>query len=480
MLHLYRLKNLNTLSLELVVNFKTLFRNVSLVLLTTLPLLLGVVSSGCDASNSEKTPEEFHTDKLEVLWEIWEILQEEFVEREFLDPKRLTAGAISAMKMVADETDGATGFPAYDPPDTVPIDLIPIWDKWVSLMGPNKENNLRLNSDTLINHAIAGFLSELADPYTQYIPQSEFKVTHSNLEGEYQGIGAEIYLKGTDFILNPLPNSPAELAGIMPGDELIWVNGEQINGWTLIELVSKVRGPKGTNVNLGILRAGLEGPNEIGVTRGRIKMESVYWKLTDDQIAYIQLRAFYANSDETLSGVLNEIQERGATGLVLDLRNNPGGYLETVSRITSEFLSEGIVAYEKGPDGKETNWKIKGGGKALDIPMVILVNELSASASEVLTGALQDYGRAVIIGTRTYGKGSVNRLQKLSNGGGLYYTYARWYTPKGRLIEGKGLDPDVMVSQDGQIIGTPEDPQLNSGLDTLRRKIQASPELSLD
>ena len=264
----------------------------------------------------------------------------------------------------------------------------------------------------------------------------------------------------------------------------------------MVELVSKVRGPKGTVVTLGIIRSETRTPIEIEVKRGRIQMESVYWSLTDDKIAYVQLRAFYANSDEALSEVLNEIQLRDAKGIVLDLRNNPGGYLETVSRITSEFVSEGLVAYEKGPDGKKTDWKIKGKGQALDIPMVIIVNGFSASASEVLTGALQDNGRATIVGTRTYGKGSVNRLKELSDGGALYYTYARWYTPKGRLIEGKGLDPDVIVNVADPSLGDisnnsametpefrsvfpseginrpPEDLQLNSALDTLRNVIQ--------
>ena len=481
---------------RIVPGFRRSIRNISLVMLATLSLALGVIASGCSFYIPEKNPEVFYSEKLTVLWEIWEILQEEFVEKDSLDPEKLASGAISAMDALSEEIDGASGIRDYDPPRTVPTELIPIWKKWVSLPGWTKENGQSLDPDLMVHHVIAGFLSELNDPYTQYISPSNFKVAHSNLAGEYQGIGAEIYLKENSFIMNPLPNSPAASAGLSPGDVLISVNGENIEGWGLVELVSKVRGPKGTVVTLGIIRSETPTPIEIEVKRGRIKMESVYWGLTDDKIAYVQLRAFYANSDEALSEVLNEIQSREAKGIVLDLRNNPGGYLETVSRITSEFVSDGLVAYEKGPDGKKTDWKIKGKGQALDIPMVIIVNELSASASEVLTGALQDSGRATIVGTRTYGKGSVNRLKELSDGGALYYTYARWYTPKGRLIEGKGLVPDVVVNLPDPSLGDissnsdmeipefhsvfpteeitqiPEDPQLNSALDTLRNMIQ--------
>ncbi len=479
-----------------VPKLRSVLRNLSVTVLAMVFLSSGVMLSGCNFYNSEKNPEVFYSEKLTVLWEIWEILQDEFVEKDLLDPERLSLGAIAGMDAFSEEFNGTSGIHVYEPPRTVPAELSPIWKKWVSLSGWTKENGQSLDPDLLLHHVITGFLSELNDPYTQYIPPSNFKVAHSNLEGEYQGIGAEIYFRGTSFLINPLPNSPAASAGLAPGDVLISVNGENIEGWGLIELVSKVRGPEGTVVTLGIIRSNAAIPIEIEVKRGRITMESVYWSLTEDKIAYVKLRAFYANSDEALSAVLNEIQVRKARGIILDLRNNPGGYLETVSRITSEFLSDGLVAYEKGPDGKKKDWKIKGKGQALDIPLVIIVNGFSASASEVLTGALQDNGRATIVGTRTYGKGSVNRLKELSDGGALYYTYARWYTPKGRLIEGKGLDPDVIVTLEPdsfgdipknptmeipepqtifpseEIVGIPDDLQWKSALDTLRNMIQ--------
>lgn len=441
-------------------------------------IFLGIVVNGCNPNNPGNVPESLQTDELETLWEIWDILQQEFVGKESLNNKNLNSGALSVMNSFAEQTgiliDSGRVPPIYRPPSSVPAELKPIWEKWIAILETALVNGKTVQSEILVDQIIAGFLHELDDPYTQYIPPNQFNITRSNLEGEYQGIGAEIYFHGDNFIINPMPNSPAERAGIMPGDVLLSVNGENVQMWSLIQLVSRVRGTKGTKVLLGILRSGSNQPLEIEVERGRITLESVYWKFTANKIAYVRLGGFYANSDEFFSKVLKDILDADAAGLVLDLRNNPGGYLETVSKITSEFISEGLVAYEKGPDGKKTEWRIKGRGQALDIPLVILVNEFSASASEVLTGALQDSGRAVVVGSRTYGKGSVNRLKKLSNGGGLYYTYARWYTPKGRLIEGKGLEPDVFVKNTDTIIGSEEDIPLNRAIEILQSQIDRS------
>ena len=192
--------------------------------------------------------------------------------------------------------------------------------------------------------------------------------------------------------------------------------------------------------------------------------------MTADKYAYLNLRYFYKNSDESLIETIEDISQLGARGIILDLRDNPGGLLTTVVTIASQFLEDGVVVYEVDGYGDRKNWEVESDGVAKDIPMVVLVNQFSASASEVLSGALQDHERALVVGTTTYGKGSVSRLKPLSDGGGLYYTYGRWYTPNGRLIEGNGLEPDVVVPQGPGVQG---DQQLEKALELLGKLVSS-------
>jgi len=362
----------------------------------------------------------------------------------------------------------------YKTPRGAPKELEPFWEIWARLFETAYQEGQTINADAIAEAAIVRMLEEIDDPYTKYIPPKIYETSKTQFQGQYEGIGAEIYKRGDSFLLNPLPNSPAESAGLKPGDTLVTVDGQSIIGWTLYETVNRVRGRKGTMITLGIRHLGSEDVRQIVVLRGLIMIDSVHWNMTNDNIAYVRLRAFYGNSDEALEEVLKKIATQNARGLVLDLRDNPGGYLTTVSNITSHFLDTGLIAYEKEVNGKRTDWKVAKGGLAGSIPMVVLVNEFSASASEVLAGALQDHGRAPIIGTNTLGKGSVNKIIDLTNGGGLAYTYSRWYTPNGRQIEGKGLQPDILVLGEPTHVQAQGDRQLERALHEIEKEISLS------
>ena len=251
-------------------------------------------------------------------------------------------------------------------------------------------------------------------------------------------------------IVKPIPGGPAEAAGIRPGDIIIEADGESLEGMSLLEAVSKVRGPKGSTVELLIKHLGALDPVLIAVVRDKIPLVSVRLRSQpEDRFAHIRIEQFYPTTPDDLRETVLQAVEAGAEGIILDVRNNDGGTLDSVVGIASLFLKpeNDLVLYVEKGDGTRQNWPVRDGMQiATDVPMVMLINERSASSSEVLAGALQDHGRATIIGEQSFGKGSVNILRPLSNGGGLYITIAHWHTPLGRLIHGEGITPDIEVT----------------------------------
>jgi len=303
-------------------------------------------------------------------------------------------------------------------------------------------NQDKLDADTLSQAAIEGMVEALDDPYTIYLDAETYQLGLSNLEGKFEGIGAYVGVEdGQLIIITPVADSPAAKAGIRAGDVILEINGSPTSEISLAEAVLSVRGPKGTTVSLLILHQGETKPEEIEIVRTEIELSSVHFKMRGD-IAYINITDFSERTNEELSPVLQTIAQEAAIGIILDLRNNLGGLLQTVIDVAGRFLEEGIVVNVIDNQGKLTASAVKPGGATTDLPLVVLVNNYSASGSEVLAGALQDYNRATIAGTRTYGKGSVNILHRLSDGSGLYIATAYWLTPNGRPIEGKGIDPD--------------------------------------
>jgi len=307
-----------------------------------------------------------------------------------------------------------------------------------------------LDASQLSQAAIRGMVEALDDPYTVYLDAETYQLSLSSLEGKFEGIGAEVAVRDEQLvIIAPIADSPADRAGIKAGDSILEIDGKPTSGMSLVEAVLLVRGPKGTSVRLLILHQGETEPEGIDIVRAEIELTSVRFEMRQD-IAYINITHFSEGTDAELSPVLDSITAEAATGIILDLRSNPGGVLTAVVDVAGHFLKEGVVVDIVDNQGNHTVITVNGEGATTDLPLVVLVDSYSASGSEVLAGALQDYGLATIAGTTTFGKGSVNVLHQLEDGSGLYITTARWLTPSGHLIEGEGIDPDYELELEGE------------------------------
>lgn len=297
----------------------------------------------------------------------------------------------------------------------------------------------------LVQGAIRGMLSTL-DPHSAYMTPEMYKEMQVETKGEFGGVGIQIGVKENRLaVIAPIEGTPAYRAGIKAGDYITKVNDETTKDLTLMDAVQKMRGPKGTKVNLTIQRDGTPDPMQFTLVRDTIKIESVKSKVMEN-IGYVRLTQFQEATGRDLSRVLKQFKEQKLQSTILDLRNNPGGLLTAAVEVSEQFLPNGkLVVYTKGRESKKDEWFAKGRDQMEDAPMIILVNEGSASASEIVAGALQDYGRAVIVGTTSFGKGSVQTILPLGDGSGLRLTTAKYYTPKGRSIQSTGITPDIVV-----------------------------------
>ncbi|HEV2173741.1 MAG TPA: S41 family peptidase, partial [Nitrospira sp.] len=297
----------------------------------------------------------------------------------------------------------------------------------------------------LVQGAIRGMLSTL-DPHSAYMTPEMYKEMQVETKGEFGGVGIQIGVKENRLaVIAPIDGTPAQRAGIKAGDYITKVNEESTKDLTLMDAVQKMRGPKGTKVNLTIQRDGANDPLQFTLVRDTIKIESVKSKVLDN-IGYVKLTQFQEATGRDLGRVLKQFKDQKVQSTILDLRNNPGGLLTAAVEVSEQFLPNGkLVVYTKGRESKKDEWFAKGKDQMDDSPMIILVNEGSASASEIVAGALQDYGRAVIVGTTSFGKGSVQTILPLGDGSGLRLTTAKYYTPKGRSIQSTGITPDIVV-----------------------------------
>lgn len=356
-------------------------------------------------------------------------------------------------------------------PEGVPEDLSTLWEVWTIV---NREHVDRLDFDTedFNEEAIRGLIRAIGDPHTNYVPPEAFQIENEDIYGSFEGIGANVQMRpdGKLFIVAPVEGGPAEKAGLRPGDLVLAVDGKSIEGLSLLEAVNEIRGPKGSEVVLLILRLGAAEEEEVAVVRDTIDLPSVLVRSReDDRFAHIRLTTFYQDTPRNLADAVQDELDRGAEGLILDVRDNPGGLLGSVIDVVSLFIEDGVVMYEVNGSGQRSDHRARNAGRFADVPMVLLTNEGSASASEILAGALQDYKRAEVVGATTFGKGSVGLLRQLSNGGGLYLTFAKWYTPRGRLIEGNGIEPDHEVtSRDRQ---KAETSQFEKAVEVLEQKV---------
>lgn len=357
------------------------------VILIVLAVLSLILSFGAGCALGAKTPEEAGLGKVE---EVWNIVFQDYVERDKLDANALREGAIE------------------------------------------------------------GMLEALNDPYSTYLDAETYQLSLSNLEGKFEGIGARVTVKEEQLIVvAPIEDTPAEKAGIKAGDIILEISGESAQGLTLEEAVLKIRGPKGTPVRLLVLHQGETEAEEIEIIRDEIEVPSIHFEMKGD-IAYIRISEFSRRTSEELAPFVESIVEEAVTGIILDLRSNLGGVLQETVDVAGYFLREGVVVRMVDNRGQETHSVVEASQLTTDLPMVVLVDSFTASGGEVLAGALQDYDRAIVAGSKTFGKGSVNILRQLGDGSGLYITTARWLTPKGRPIEGEGIAPDYELELNGE------------------------------
>lgn len=319
--------------------------------------------------------------------------------------------------------------------------------------------------------AIRGAVGTLKDPYTGFLDPKQAAIERENMTGSFEGIGAVVDMRnGRLVIVEVMEGQPAEKAGLKSGDIVLEVDGVPIEGMSLIEAVSLIRGPKGTPVTLTILREGEPAPFEVTIIRERIELPTVKYEMMDG-VAYIKLREFNDVAADRVHQALQELLAQNPKGIIFDLRGNPGGWLIAAVRIAGEFLPEGkVVLVERRKDGSEEVYKAEAGGLATDpdLPLVILVNGRTASASEIVAGAVQDHDRGVLVGEKTLGKGSVQYPYTLSDGSELRVTVARWFTPSGRQIHGKGIEPDIEVPITEEDIQAGRDPQLDKALELIK------------
>ena len=305
----------------------------------------------------------------------------------------------------------------------------------------------------LIANAINGMLSSL-DPHSSYMPPDDFKDMQVQTRGEFGGLGIEVTMEG-DFIkvVTPIDDTPAYKAGVLAGDLITHLDGEEVAGLTLAEAVDKMRGPVNTDIIITVRREGADAPIDITITRDIVRIQSVKWEEQGDDVGYIRISQFNERTFDGVERALNELtKEIGADkvkGFVLDLRNNPGGLLDQAISVSDAFLERGEIVSTRGREESETRrYGASAGDDASGKPVIVLINGGSASASEIVAGALQDHRRATVVGTQSFGKGSVQTIIPLGSNGAIRLTTARYYTPSGRSIQAKGIEPDLEVIQE--------------------------------
>ncbi len=378
------------------------------------------------------------------------------------------------------------------PAQTGKVDFSLMWTVMQKLSSTYYDKTV-IDPQKFLDGAIEGMVNSLNDPYTMYLPAVKNNDFKQGLAGKFEGIGAELSMKDKQVIvMAPLDGSPAQKAGIRSGDAIIKVNSDYTNGWSLAQTVDKIRGPKGTEVTLAVLHKSDSQPKEIKIVRDTITVKSVtsWTKSIKDieevnkkagalsgslntRVVYVRLSQFgdgthteWENMAKKISAQLKA--DKDIRGVVFDLRNNPGGYLNDAVLIASEFIPDGVVVSQEDRNADKTDYKVTGRGLLFDVPLVVLINKGSASASEIVAGALQDHKRATLVGETSFGKGTIQEAEDLGGGAGLHVTIAKWLTPNGSWIHKKGLTPDVKVELDSK--DQTHDLQLEAAIEELIKK----------
>ena len=347
--------------------------------------------------------------------------------------------------------------------------LAEVWD----LLQREHIDAASLDPSVAADGAIRGMMDSIDDPHASYLDSDQYSMMRQDIQGFFEGIGAEVGVRNGLFtIVSPIPDTPAEEAGIRSGDVILEIDGQTTNGMELFDVINLIRGEQGTTVKLLVRRDRTGEAEEIDIVRGVIPLESVRLTMLVGRIGHLRITSFTGTTKEELQEALLRFHRSRGLGLIVDVRNNPGGLLSAVVEATSEFIDEGLVLYQLDGKGDRRDWNADSGGMALDVPMVVLINNGSASASEVFAGAIMHHGRAETVGVRTFGKGSVNNLWPLFDGSAVNFTIGRWYTPEGQLIEGEGISPDIIqeASEDDS-----DDVQLDFAIDRLTKIIASYP-----
>ena len=357
------------------------------------------------------------------------------------------------------------------PIDKTKLDFNLFWDVWDTLESKYYDQG-KLDSRKMVYGAIEGMVAAVGDPYTVFLPPSENKIANEDLSGSFEGVGIQIGFKGTQLsVMAPLPGSPAEKVGVKAGDAIVGIKDTEAgvdmltSGISLTEAVKVIRGKEGTKVTLYITRDGKTEVTPYEITRAKVDVPSVILSYADkgEKVARIQLLKFGEETGKEWNEAVGKIAAKpDLKGVILDLRNNPGGYLEMAVDLAGEFVKTGsVVTIEERASGDRKEYKTARAGKLLNTPLVVLINGGSASASEILAGALKDYNRAKLVGEKSFGKGSIQEPLDFDAGSGLHITVAKWLTPKGFWVNGTGLEPDVKIVLDEKV---KEDNQIQEAL----------------
>ena len=349
------------------------------------------------------------------------------------------------------------------------LDFATFWKVWSLIR--EKYVDQPVSDQDLYYGALQGLLYGLKDPYSTYFTPKMAEEFDQEMAGTFFGIGAEIGLNedGQIVIIAPLPDTPASNAGVMAGDRILTIDGEDTTGMYVSTAVSKIRGEKDTSVSLQLIAPGAAEPRTVSITRGEIELKSVKWEVRPDNIGVIEVNIFNEDTESLFAQAAEEMRKANVKGIVLDLRNNPGGYLDGATNLAGYWIGSQTAVLEE-VRGQQVSLPASGDARFAKTPTVVLVNGGSASASEILAGALQDYGNATVIGEQTFGKGSVQEYQYLDDGSAVKITVARWLTPKGRSIDGEGIAPDQTVTFSVDDYHANKDPQLDAAFSFLAQK----------
>ena len=441
-----------------------------IAVLAVIPALLA-----CSSSADSEDP----SDGLALVWEAWEQISQSYAGSGALDADVVVSGA---MRRVLDVVDVAPypflteiGRMRGQPPSHVPGELADLW----RAVAKHKEANPEFDPSTVAEAAVAGMLDGLGDPSAVFLTASEYPLAkeslENSLEGSYLGIGARVVSQDGQIVLFPFPSSPAENAGIEPGDILVAVAGEPVEGQGIQEVVERVAGPEGTKVALQVLRFGEPDPIEIEVFRGPIELPSVASQLIPGGIGYMRISRFRDNTGEQVLSELESLNRFDLLALIIDIRANPGGSPEAAKETAGQFLPDGSVfGYLEGRDGKRTEETIDSNEERLDLDdmlIALLVNGETVREAEILAAALQDSGRATLFGMPTFGDASTYEFVELSDGSAMYLPVSRWYTPSGKLLGKSGLKPDFEVLSEPESDGFGGESQFNRAYEFLDNQL---------